>query len=109
MGHATTKPWGEIVRHPVLHYPPSSTSAEVDILINMESSATNFTLPPGNWVALADTQSYFDDAVFTTNTALDPTQSDNIWLASPTPVPGGAYNVMPQSIVIVQGAPATSQ
>jgi glycogen operon protein len=96
-------------RHLAVHYPPSSTSAEVDILINMESSATNFTLPPGNWVALADTQSYFDDAVFTTNTALDPTQSDNIWLASPTPVPGGAYNVMPQSIVIVQGAPATSQ
>jgi glycogen operon protein len=95
-------------RHIAVHYSPGSQSAEIDILMNLETSATNFTLPPGTWTLLADTQTYFDnDSYFAANPTLDPTQSDNIWLASPKAVPGGAYNVMPQSIVIVQGAPAS--
>jgi isoamylase len=95
-------------RHLAVHYPATSQNAEIDILINMESTATNFTLPAGTWGTLVDTQTYFDeDSLFAANPNLDPTQSNNIWLTNPTAVPNGAYNVMPRSIVIVQGAPAT--
>ncbi|HUB06333.1 MAG TPA: alpha-amylase family glycosyl hydrolase [Myxococcales bacterium] len=86
-----------------VHYPPSSQGPELDILINLATSAADFTLPAGSWVALLDTQQYFDaDSLFTENAALDPGQSNNVWLSNPTAVPGGDYNVMPQSIVVLE-------
>ncbi len=91
-----------------VHYPPNSQGPELDILINLSPTAADFTLPQGSWVALLDTQDYYDeDSFFQQNESLNPNQSDNIWLSSPTAVPGGDYNVMPQSIVVLQGAAAT--
>ncbi|MHB8417085.1 MAG: alpha-amylase family glycosyl hydrolase [Myxococcales bacterium] len=91
-----------------VHYPPGSQGPELDILINLAASPADFTLPGGSWVTLLDTQDYFDeDALFQESGAPNPNLSNNIWLANPHPVPGGDYNVMPQSIVVLQGAAAT--
>ncbi len=83
-------------RHLAVHYPPSSLGPEIDILFNFESGPVNFTLSSGTWVQLVDTQAYFDP-----DTDMDNT-SKNASLASPVTVPGNSYNVMPQSIVILE-------
>jgi isoamylase len=90
-------------RHLAVHYPPNSFGREIDILLNFESAALDFTLPSGTWVRRVDTQTYYDeDTYFTQNSSLNPSQSANISLTATTPIPGTDYMVQPQSIVILE-------
>ncbi|MHB1844058.1 MAG: alpha-amylase family glycosyl hydrolase [Deltaproteobacteria bacterium] len=99
--------WGS--RHLAMHYPPSALGPELDILINLETTATTFTLPAApSWVRLVDTQTTFDEDAYFQGSGLSPNGSQNASLGSPVPVPGGSYVVQPRSIAILQGAAATT-
>ncbi len=108
--------------HLAMHYPASAAGPEIDVLFNFETTMTDFTLPPGSWTSLLDTQTYYDeDAYFGAGASgsPDPKSSANIWVQSPIPLPPGpsafcpcaegatCYCAQPRSIVVVQGAAAT--
>ena len=65
-----------------------------------------FALPPGNWVRLVDTQTYFDEDAYFTQAAADATHSANISVAAPVAVPGNSYTLAPRSIVILENTAA---
>ncbi len=101
--------------HLAIHYPASDAGPELDVLLNMEPAAVDFTLPPGTWEVLFDTQSYYDDdSYFPAGGSLDPNTSQNIWTDAPVPLVAGpnsfcgcaagttCYCVQPRSLVAVQ-------
>jgi glycogen operon protein len=90
-------------RHLAVHYGASSLGPQLDILINLENSAVNFTLPSGvSWETVVDTQmAYDEDSYF--GSGMDPTLSANIFTSAPMPV-AGSYNVQARSIVILEEA-----
>ncbi len=91
--------WGT-QRHVAIHY--YDAEPQLLVLINMERSSVDFTLPGGvSWGRLLDTQSYFDDGLFTDDPAADPYLSANITLDTPEAV-GGTYSVVGSSIVILE-------
>ena len=52
--------WGS-QRHLMVHHYAEASTGELLILINMENSTVNFTLPEGrNWHRIVDTQVWFD-------------------------------------------------
>jgi hypothetical protein len=95
--------WGK--RHLMIHYYDASAGPQLAILINMETSDVDFTLPAGQtWLRLIDTQSYFDSESHL-ETEKDQRISANITLDSPTDVPGTSYVVKPRSIVVLKARP----
>ncbi len=99
-------------RHMMLHYYTDASYAgpELTILINMETSTVDFTLPEGRrWGRIVDTQAWFDtpgddgsgEGYFSEHSTADPYLSQNIRLASPIEV-DGSYGVAPSSIVILE-------
>ncbi|MBX5481607.1 MAG: glycosyl hydrolase [Myxococcaceae bacterium] len=92
----------------MLHYAhPPAGKAQLVILINMAGTQVDFTLPPGSWARVLDTQSYFDrdDGFFASPDfpgEKPVRRSWNITTDAPSPVPGNNYGVPPRSIVILQ-------
>ncbi|MCO4747262.1 MAG: glycosyl hydrolase [Proteobacteria bacterium] len=87
-----------------------SDENELAMLVNLEDTPVEFTLPTGrSWAIVVDTQSYYDlpgstgepTGFFADNPGIDPVQSYNIRVGDPTPV-SGTYTVQPRSIVIVE-------
>ncbi len=108
--------WGS-QRHVAMHYyrdgaPEWEDKPELLVLINMERSTVDFTLPEGRtWARLLDTQSWFDkpgnmgDAAegwFADNPSLDPYFSANISLDDPEIIEGSVYGVLGSTIVVLE-------
>ncbi|MBT8494570.1 MAG: glycosyl hydrolase, partial [Deltaproteobacteria bacterium] len=85
-------------KHVMQHYAdPSGT--EIAVLINMEAGPVTFTLPPGSWKRVADTQSYFDTPEYLASEGAPTDASANIDLDG-TAV-GASYEAQARSIVIL--------
>ena len=91
-------------KHIAIHYHDRTRGPELYVLINMEGGDVKFTLAPGSWVRLIDTQQYFDVATGAGNffdmTMADPKKTGN---AGEVALPGAEYVVKGRSIVIVEG------
>ncbi len=86
-------------RNLMMHYYDKSAGAEVAILINMESTPVDFTLPEQReWKRALDTQAYFDEAGFIQEQ--DPKVNYNIQ-SERVVIPDASYQVTPRSIVIL--------
>jgi isoamylase len=93
--------WG--VRHLMQHYYDTGSDPQLLVLINMETTDVEFTLPQGVlWLRLADTQQYFDDDAYFTSSGKDPKASANIDLETPEAI-SGTYTAKSRSIVILKG------
>jgi len=95
----------------MLHYWDPSFGPELLVLINMERSPVDFTLPVGpSWTRLLDTQRWFDfddpsnASDFFDSGKPDPSQSHNISLDTEVAVDGGVYGVADSSIVVLRAA-----
>ena len=85
-------------------YDDKSKGDQLLVLINMEPSAVDFTLPPGTqWSRLFDTQPYFDLPATLTQLGADPKKSLNINLDAPEVVNTPTYGVPSRSIVVLRG------
>jgi len=96
-------------RHMMMHYyrGGSYDGQELVILINMEPTEVEFSLPESRqWSRLIDTQAWFDQSggFFTDNPTADPYLSHNITLGSPVSI-GGSYTVQPFTMVIIEEKP----
>jgi isoamylase len=90
--------WGS--RHVAMHYYDSSRGKQLDVLINMEVGAVNFTLPAGvSWVRAIDTQAWFDGTQYV-STRSDSKVSYNIALPGQAAV-SGSYGVQGRSVVVL--------
>ncbi|MGQ0506072.1 MAG: hypothetical protein ACT4TC_12225, partial [Myxococcaceae bacterium] len=86
----------------MIHYPDKARGAPMAILINMGDSAVNFTLPPGGWKRLVDTQGYFDSVEYLNEKKLSLQQTSNVTLNVPLALPDNSYGVVAHSIVILE-------
>jgi glycogen operon protein len=92
--------WGS--RQLMIHYTDNGTgSPEIVVLLNFERYNVDFTLPPGNWGRIADTQRYFDGDDYLSTSGGDLRQSANIDPTGATVV-SGVYGVADSSIVILE-------
>ncbi len=90
----------------MIHYYDPTRGPELAILINMDRTAADFTLPTGKtWRRLVDTQSYFDDPAYLEAEGLDLRASANVTLEAPEVVPGAVYGVQGSSMVILEAEP----
>jgi len=89
-------------RHLMQHYFDREQGSEVLILINMESSGIDFTLPGGTaWRRVIDTQSFFDSDAHFSTVGQDPRTSANFDSAG---VPAaGSFHAVARSIVVLVG------
>ncbi len=86
-------------RHLMIHYTDDVGGPPLVILINLERRDLSFTLPPGTWTRLVDTQRYFDTAPYLDE--LDGRTSANVSLEDGVEVTG-EYTVKDSSIVILE-------
>jgi len=94
--------WGS--RHLAIVYTDASTTApKLAILINMERYKVDFTLPAGSWARIVDTQSWFDDTAYFTQSGAATDVSSNID-PSGSVVVTDEYGVPGSSIVILEAA-----
>ncbi len=98
-GGGSNPAWGS--RHIALRYDHPSGAESLLILINMELGPVDFTLPPGKWVRLMDTQQWFDDTPFFQQSGADPTRTANVTLEHPEPISGPTYGVPTRTIVVL--------
>ena len=71
------------------------------ILINMEPTDTAFTLPPGTWKRLVDTQSFFEEPTYLSQQGLTNQQSGNVTLGNPATV-SGAYTTKKLTMAVFE-------
>ncbi|MEE2828636.1 MAG: alpha-amylase family glycosyl hydrolase [Myxococcota bacterium] len=100
-------------RHLMIHYWDSKAGPQLAILINMERSPVEFTLPEGTaWERLVDTQRWFDfadpdsAADFFDTTGADSNRSHNISVTDGLPLDEPTYLVQDSSIVVLRESPA---
>ncbi len=75
---------------------------QVLILINMESTEVDFSLPDGvSWERVLDTQAWWDDG-YLEDTELDTRSSHNITRETPELLSESSYGVLSKSIVILE-------
>jgi glycogen operon protein len=88
----------------MLHYnDPPEGEPQLLIALNMARDWVDYTLPPGSWSRVVDTQAYFDDTEFLSENADDLKQSYNITLDNPEPIAEGTYRAAGSSIVVFVG------
>lgn len=85
-------------RHLMQHYNDSNAGEEIVILMNMELGAVEFTLPPGNWRRVVDTNQYFDTDEYVTSSGIDVKKTANF--SDDGPALDSTYLVASRSIVI---------
>ena len=87
----------------MVHYPAQS-GPEVTVLLNMSYSNTvSFTLPPGNWVRLVDTDARLEMAnPAAPHGSPDARVNGNVTTQNPVPISGNTYLVNPKSFVVLQ-------
>jgi hypothetical protein len=95
----------------MIHYWDAAAGPELLILINMERSSVEFSLPEGrSWLRLLDTQRWFDFADpensedFFDAEGVDAQVSHNISLDMPELIETGTYGVSDSSIVVLTAA-----
>jgi len=91
-------------RHLMIHYPDDEGGPPLAILINLERHDVSFTLPPGRWRRLVDTQRWFDTPPFLAEAQVSPRVSGNVTLTAPATVEG-VYVVKDSSLVILEAGP----
>lgn len=100
-GNTGDPDWGS--RHLAIHH-LADGQPKILVLINMESSQVEFTLPAGTWGRVLDTQKWFDSEAFFTQSGASTAESGNIDLTRAVTVTG-SYGVVPSSIVILERSP----
>lgn len=91
-------------RNLMIHYDDDVGGPPLAILINLERSDVTFTLPPGRWLRLIDTQRWFDQEPFLGDSGAPGGRSANVSLDAPPEVEGD-YTVKDSSIVVLEAAP----
>jgi glycogen operon protein len=91
-------------RHLMIHYPDEAGGPPLVILVNLERHDVGFTLPPGTWRRLVDTQRWFDSAGYFEAEGAALRTSANATLEAPVEV-SGTYTAKDSSIVILEAAP----
>ena len=85
----------------IIHTDPATTAPKIAVLINMEAWEVSFTLPGGSWARVVDTQKWFDDAPYFTQSGAPSDTSSNIDPGKSVVVTG-SYGVVPSSFVILE-------
>jgi len=91
-------------RHLMIHYTDAVGGPPLAILINLERNDVTFTLPPGTWQRLVDTQRYFDGEPYLSEAKIAPRASGNATLDNAVQVEDD-YTVKDSSIVILELVP----
>ncbi len=102
---SNTEPPDWRTRHLMIHYPDEVGGPPLAILINLERQDLTFTLPPGRWRRLVDTQRWFDQETFLGESGAPRTESANITLGDDAVTVEGDYLVKDSSIVVLEAAP----
>ena len=84
-----------------MYYPKRDETPELFVIINMETSDTNFPLPDGDWKVLADTQSYYDYDVFNNDPSLDKAATYNSNVDEGINTVRSTYGAKSRTIVIL--------
>ncbi|HEY3448155.1 MAG TPA: alpha-amylase family glycosyl hydrolase [Myxococcales bacterium] len=93
--------WGS--RTLMIHFSDKSKGPELAILINMDETDKNFTLPTGrSWKRLIDTQYFYDSASYLNEKKVSLRKSANATLDAPEAVPGPGYGVKSRTIVVLE-------
>ncbi|MFT7579587.1 MAG: isoamylase [Myxococcota bacterium] len=100
--NSDTPQWGS--RHVMIHYTDDVGGPPMVVLINMERGEVQFTLPPGNWTRLIDTQTWFDSEAYFVESGAPTNASSNITLTGGVVV-DSTYGVTGSSIVVLESAP----
>ena len=89
-------------RNIMIHYHDPAAGPEIAVLINMDRDWVEFTLPEGRaWSRVVDTQRYFDDTDYLSESATDLRATYNVTLDEPVPLTEPIYNVAGSSIVVL--------
>lgn len=85
------------------HYNDADAGEEIIVMMNMETSATSFTLPPGRtWKRVVDTSDFFDTDAYLESIARDTNLTGNF--DTDGPALEATYLLNPRSIVIAVAA-----